>query len=114
MPTPDYYESINRNAIVVKLKQPFFDWVNAVEPSFSVTQKEEGTVYLIREKVSNEAIERWLSRNFDKIFVTELEGWLTIESDWPAKRTYKLFKEWFEVEIHSMIFDLEEFEIVKE
>ena len=44
-----------------------------------------------------------INRNFDKTFVTELEGWLTIESDWPAKRTYKLFKEWFEVEIHSMI-----------
>ena len=64
MPTPDFYESINRNAIVVKLKQPFFDWVNAVEPSFSVTQKDEGTVYLIREKVSKPLINYTKDSNF--------------------------------------------------
>jgi len=116
MPTqiPDFFESINRNAIVVKPKQPLFDWINALDPVFPVTHSDEGTVYLIREKDSNEAIERWLSRNFDRIFVSQLEGWHTIESDWPAKRTYKLFKDWFEVEIHSMIFDLEDAEIIKE
>lgn len=29
---PIFYESINRNAIVVKPKKPVFDWVSAVYP----------------------------------------------------------------------------------
>jgi len=30
-PIPFYYDSINRNAVVVKPKKFFFDWVNAIE-----------------------------------------------------------------------------------
>ncbi len=111
---PFFYESINRNAIVVKPKQPLYDWINALYPQSPVLAKEEGTVYLIRERDNNEIIERWIKRNFDKIFLNELNDWHTDENDWPAKRTYKMFQEWFEVEIHSFIIDLEDMEIIKE
>ncbi len=111
---PVYYDSINRNAIVVKAKQPLYDWINALCPEIPIFEKEEGTVYLIREKDDNEAIERWIKRNFERIFVSELNGWYTDEAGWPQKRTYKVFQEWFEVEIHSLILDLEDMELIKE
>jgi hypothetical protein len=44
---------------------------------------------------SNEAIEKWLQRNFDRIFQNELNDWHTDEKDWPQKRTFKIFLEWF-------------------
>lgn len=106
-PIPYFYESINRNAIVIKPKKPFFDWLNYLYPESPVNEKEEANIYLIKEKDSNEAIEKWLSRSFDQLFQNEL-------NDWPQKRTYKLFKEWFDFEIHSMVLDLEETEITKD
>lgn len=109
-----FYESINRNAIVIKPKKPLFDWINFIYPESPVSEKEEGNIYLIREKDSNEAIEKWLKRNFDQIFQNELNDWHTDEKDWPQKRTFKIFQEWFEYEIHSMVLDLEETDITKE
>ena len=113
-PIPYFYDSVNRNAFVVKSKQPLFDWINSIDPENPVHMELEGTVYLIKEKDSNEQIEKWLQRNFDNIFQNELNNWYVDEKLWPPKRTYKLFKEWFTVEIHSMILDLEEEAIIKE
>jgi hypothetical protein len=113
-PIPYFYESINRNAIVVKPKKEFFDWINYLYPENMIHKKEEANIYLIRERDSNEEIERWISRNFDLLFQNELNDWHTDENDWPQKRTYKLFKEWFDFEIHSMVLDLEETEITKD
>lgn len=113
-PIPYFYDSINRNAIVIKPRQALLDWVNSIYPDSPVTGIPEGTVYLVKEKDSNEAIERWLAKNFDDIFQNELNNWHTDEKDWPGQRTWKQFKEWFEVEIHSIILDMEETEIVKE
>jgi len=113
-PMPYYYDSINRNAILVKIKQPLLDWINSIYPDSPVESTNEGTIYLIKEKDSNVAIEKWLKNNFDNIFINELNDWHTDEKDWPQKRTYKQFKEWFDVEIHSMILDLEETVIKKE
>jgi hypothetical protein len=113
-PIPYFYESINRNAIVIKPKKVFFDWVNSIYPEDPIVDPNEGNVYLIKEKETNVAIEKWLQRNFDKIFINELNDWHTDEKDWPQKRNYILFKEWFNVEIHSMILDLEDAAIEKE
>ncbi len=109
-----FFESINRNAIVIKPKKPFFDWLNDLYPDYPVTDKEEANIYLIREMDSNEQIERWLKKNFERIFQNELNDWHTDEDDWPENRTFGTFQEWFGYEIHSMILDLEETMITKE
>jgi hypothetical protein len=44
---------------------------------------------------------------FKVIFEEELNGWHQRESDWPTPRTYETFLAWFEVEVHSMVLDLE-------
>lgn len=113
-PIPYFYESINRNAIVLKPQEPFFDWLNNLYPKHPVHEKAEATIYLVQERDSNEEIEKWLSRNFDLFFQNELNDWHTDDKDWPSKRTYALFREWFTVEIHSMILDIEDTEIIKE
>jgi len=108
-----YYESINRNAILVKAKKPFYDWINYVDPDFPVVSNDEGTVYLVKEMQTKEKIENWLKRNFDQIFKNEMNDYHTDEKDWPQKRTYRVFKEWFSVEISSMIVDLNDQPIEK-
>lgn len=111
---PYFFESVNRNAIVIKPKKPFFDWIHYIYPDKTVSHRSEANIYLIREMDSNEEIENWLTRNFDKLFQNELNDWNTDEACWPQKRTFKIFKEWFDYEIHSMILDLEETELIKE
>ena len=113
-PIPIFYESINRNAIVVKPKKPVLDWVNSDYPEKPVFTPGEGNVYLIGERDSNEEFAQWLKRNFDEIFQNELNDWYTNEEVWPQKRTFKMFQEWFDYDIHSMVLDLEETEIIKE
>jgi len=115
-PIPYFYESINRNAIIIKPKQPLLDWANAIFPGSPVTLESisEGTVYLVKERDSNEQIKKWLQKNFDEIFQNELNNWHTDEKDWPTKRTFKNFVEWFDVEIHSVVLDLEDDEVTKD
>ena len=114
-PLTYYYESINRNAILVKPKKPFIEWLNEVfKDEAPVTSMEENNIYLVREMASNEDVEKWVSKNFESIFVNELNDWCADEDEWPGERTYKLFQEWFSFEIHSMILDLEEEPVLKE
>jgi hypothetical protein len=47
-----------------------------------------------------------LASIYAEIFVRELEGWHTIEADWPKKRTFAMFKQWFRVEMHSVVEDV--------
>jgi len=114
-PIPYFYDSINRNGISVRPKKPFFDWLNKIfKDEQSISDKEESNIYLIREMDNNEKIEKWIKKNFDKLFVNELNDWYTDESKWPTNRTHKMFSDWFEVEIHSMILDLEEVPVTKD
>lgn len=112
---PYYFDTIDRNAIIVKPKKPFHDWLKSIyEEDKPLFEKNENNVYLIREMESIEKIRNWLKKNFDQIFINELNDWLTDEERWPKKRTFKMFEEWFDVEINSMILDLEDEEIYKD
>jgi hypothetical protein len=42
----------------------------------------------------------------------ELSGWHTDEAAWPKGRDLAMFKKWFEIELHSVVEDLCDFEIV--
>jgi hypothetical protein len=109
------YETINRNAIIVRPQKPYFEWVNSLNDEYSmVDERDENNIYLIREMNSNEEILRWVKRNFDKLFVNELNDWCTDEGLWPKKRTFAMFSKWFQVEVASMILDLEDFEVTKD
>jgi hypothetical protein len=44
---------------------------------------------------------------FTAIFEEELNSWHRRESEWPSRRTYETFLEWFDVEVHSMVLDLQ-------
>ena len=95
-----------------KSGEKIFDYVDPKNRAVQVEM--EGNIYLIREKDSNEAIENWLKRNYDKIFQNELNDWYTNEIKWPQQRTFKMFKEWFDYKIISMVLDMEETEITKD
>lgn len=102
--------SLNRNAIVVRATSTFLAWAKQhpdPQPQLTLDDiRRQPTVYLVPEGENDESIERFVKRHFSMIFEHELGAWCTEPSLWPENRTYAAFKEWFDVEIHSMVMDL--------
>lgn len=111
-------QSINRNAAVLKPKQPFLDWIHSLpgEPTPITLDalRSECSVYLVPEMEHNEQAVRYLQKRCRDVFESELEGWDNEESTWPDDLGWRTFKKWFDIEVHSMIMDLSEKSIERE
>jgi hypothetical protein len=66
----------------------------------------EQTVYLVPEFESEAEQRQVLQEVFAEVFERELYGWHTDERAWPKKRTLSLFRQWFSIEMHSVVEDL--------
>jgi hypothetical protein len=100
------FDMVKRSAMVVKPKMPFIDWVNTTYPDDLISIVDyEDDVYLLPEFEEKKQMEGWLKQNFDQIFIELLNQWSTDENDWPKNRTVKMFKEWFDYSMHTMIWD---------
>ena len=104
---------INRAAVILRYKDPAVAWINDADPSDTdgeVTLEaanEERTVYLIsgEDAETRSILERWIRRNYRQLFESELEGWYTEVTLWPEDRSLSRFKEWFDVECHTVLVD---------
>jgi len=96
----------------VKPIQPFYDWIKSISPEISVAADLEPLIYLIDEDI--EDINGWLRKNSDKLFRVALVGWSQNKKQWPQKRSYKMFQEWFKVDIATMVYDMESEPVYKE
>lgn len=104
---------LSRSAITVTHKKPFIDWNNEIFPELPIEDMiGESTTFLIDE-LFNDA-EKVVQKNFKKIFEFELEGTCTDEEKWPKKRTFKLFNEWFTVEVSGWVVDLSKKDMVSD
>lgn len=102
----DFEENyINRHGIVVKPLKPFADWVFNIYPEDGYPEFIESNIYLVNDEIDD--LEAWLKKKFDKFFMLELDAWNTNKKEWPQKRTFKMFKQWFQVELSTMIYDIE-------
>lgn len=95
---------INRSAIIIKPLQPFIDWCSNLYPE-DLDDISATRTYLISEDI--EDIDSWLAKKFDKLFIFELASWHANKKEWPQKRNYKMFKDWFQIDISTMIYDFE-------
>ena len=106
---------INRIAAIVEPKEPYLAWARALDgddPSIDSLSAEDLTsVYLIDE---DENAERSLQRNWAWIFEEKLYSWHRERKAWPPKRTYKVFREWFDVRLVDLVFDLSDESLVHE
>lgn len=48
----------------------------------------------------------YIKQIYNGIFEAELISWGVPETAWPNNRSLEVFLEWFEVEFHSMIYDV--------
>src|SRR5579862_5197989 len=99
---------INRMAIVVRPKEPYCAWARSLadtSPIDELAPRDLCSVYLVDEKHVEDP-QKVVRRHYGEVFVEMLESWYTLEEAWPARRTWKMFQEWFEAEVIEMVFDL--------
>ena len=108
---------INRAMVVLRYKQPYLDWVKSAGPSpMELTLEEandDSEAFLVPAYDSlidpvdgTEDAVKWVEKRWRMLFEHILMSWIEDESAWPKKRTLKLFREWFDVEYRSLIWDM--------
>jgi hypothetical protein len=97
--------SINRAAVVVRPKAPFFEWARSLEGGLPEGTEPWTSVYLV-EAGDNEEPSRVLRRCFASIFEEQLEAWHRNPDDWLKPRSMAMFREWFDAEVVDLVFDL--------
>ena len=111
-------QSINRTVVIIKPKKPFVDWINSMPDDSSVYTIEQiskdNLTFLIPEYDNPQSSYNYIKKNYEMIFGFELWGWITAEELWPKNRNWKMFNEWFDVEVNSEVFDLVDKNIEKE
>ena len=55
---------------------------------------------------SVEEIAAFVDKHFDVFFENWLEGWSTDPGQWPQRRTRRMFHDWFDVRIHTVVEDV--------
>jgi hypothetical protein len=100
---------INRSLLVVKPKQPLLDWAHSADLDAGAPLEEvrdDTSAYLIPEFEFRADRMKILAWCLDFVFEEELNAWSIDETTWPKRRDMDTFLEWFDVEFHSIVFDL--------
>jgi hypothetical protein len=101
---------VKRMAVRVTPKAPYIDWANGLDEGGVKLGSEympDGNIYLIEDNDDLELdLERVLEPHYAAIFEEELGAWHRAEADWPRRRDLATFLAWFEVDVHSLVFDM--------
>ena len=108
---------INRTAISITAAQPFIDWTRRQDATVNngmltlPRAQPFGTAYLLPEFELEEDVHEWVEDNAAWLFEFQLSSWSDDESAWPQPRDLKTFREWFRVDVHSVVVDVADDEI---
>ena len=103
---------VNRTAISLVGQTAFVEWTrghdaDANKGTLSVARaKPYGTVVLLPEFELEEDIQEWVEDNASWLFELQLASWADDESSWPPNRDLATFRQWFRVDIHSVVVDV--------
>lgn len=100
---------VDRSVLVVKPREPYLEWALSLPDPTPVTLeelREDCNVYLIPEILDPGDELAVLQQHQAALFEHELAGWIAEEELWPSGRDLRMFTEWFDVEFHSLAFDL--------
>jgi hypothetical protein len=103
--------TINRSALILRPRKPYFDWTSGVDEGAAETVAARAesawiTVYLVEQDPEGRMESAPLEDYFSEIFEMQLGGWYRDEKVWPQVRTIEVFRDWFEVDATSTVEDL--------
>lgn len=129
---------INRTGVTLAGKQPYIDWMNNRDVAFPRLKTETsgdeedgepsgggpeiivepsrayGAAILLPEFSDEADVLEWVEENYAWLFESQLSGWTEDESAWPQSRDLNMFKDWFDVNIHTAVIDVGDDDIVGE
>ena len=83
-------DTINRSVAVIKPKQPFLDWLNALpdneKPFNHADLQTDCTVLLLPESGNDLQAQKFIEKIHQYIFERELDAFCTDPDWWPSKR----------------------------
>ena len=105
---------VNRTAVTITGGQPYLDWMHQTDSDFNrdgVTVvvprvKAYGSAFLLPEFDLEEDLHEWVEENAAWLFEFQLSAWTEDEATWPPTRDLKTFKQWFRIDIHSVVVDV--------
>lgn len=108
-PAPRF--TINRHLFILLPKQPALDWILRVDPepqnlTLDALRRDQDAFLLPDSFVGPEDAQRWIQGRWKNLFENFLIGWYTEDAWWPKKRTLDMFNEWFDIQYHSMVWDM--------
>ncbi len=103
---------LNRSAVIVKPLRPYLEWAKkddaeGLTDSVFENLRSEPHVYLLPEYEDPTAQQEVLAESWPALFEAMLEGWVTDEAFWPKDRTLGMFHEGFEIQMCSIVQDLD-------
>src|SRR2546423_11669342 len=108
---------VNRTAVTIVGAEPYVEWMRHTDAAFnkgSVTVapvKAYGSAFLLPEFDLEEDLQEWVEENASWLFEFQLSAWTDDESAWPPRRDLTTFREWFRIDIHSVVVDVGDDEI---
>ena len=101
---------IDRIAAVIKPTAKMLHFLNkcpSVEENINLTNlRKDCIVLLIPDFSGPKQATEYIKTIYSGIFDAELVSWGIPKEEWPSDRTLEMFKEWFDIEFHSMIYDV--------
>jgi hypothetical protein len=109
---------INRQVAVIKPKQAYLEWIKSLQDMVDELEiddlQNDSTAILLPHFDDDTSSLKYIKSIYPKLFIIELESWSTDNRTWPKKRTWVLFCDWFQIELHSEVLDFGKDDIVKE
>ncbi len=103
---------INRSLLLVRVKKPYASWANSFDddgPRLNLAEhRKDANAYLVVDYAGTGDAGELVELHWEEIFEYELNAWMRDPSTWPSNRTLRMFRQWFDVEFASMVFDLGE------
>jgi len=111
-------DASNRALAVIKPRQPDLDWAKRLpDPADDLmldALRTDCTAILIPDLDDRSEAEAYIATIASYLFEMELDSWDRDPETWPVNRSYDTFREWFDVEIHSIVLDACDDEISRE
>lgn len=104
---------LDRFVAIVRPEQPFLDWLGKL-PDFeslelSLEQVQgDCTALIIPEFDDEDEAAAFVYKLWEDLFEAELDAWSEDKALWPQKRSVEMFMEWFRIEIHTTVVEIEE------
>lgn len=103
---------VDRTAVVLKPTAQFLAWLKSTDesmPDLTLEQiRSNCSVFLVPEFDTPEAVISYFDERFEAIFIAEIASWEVPEELYPKDMSLQAFWQFFDVEIHDMVLDMED------